>query len=101
MDTSALLVICQKCNKKPFRTIKKEIDGRGKQEENNNQLKEMVQRFDVLSAKVENNIKKSGNIESLNQIVKQAPEKMKETFAEIANRNVPSTGIGRGTIKTH
>ena len=61
----------------------------------------MVQRIDVLSAKVENNIKKSDNIESLNQILKQAPEKMKETFAEIANRNVPSTGIDRGTIKTH
>ena len=39
------------------------------------------------------------NIESLNQIIKQAPEKIKETFAGITNRNVPSTGIDRGTIK--
>ena len=49
----------------------------------------MVQRFDALSAKVEYNMKKLDNIESLNQILKQAPEKMKETFAEIANMNVP------------
>ena len=39
----------------------------------------MVQRFDALSAKVENNMKKLDNIESLIQIIK-----MKETFAEIA-----------------
>ena len=59
----------------------------------------MVQRFDAISAKVENNMKKFDNIESLNKIIKHAPEKMKETFAEIANRNVPSNGIDRGTIK--
>ena len=46
MDTSTLLVACQKA----FRTIKKEIEDREKQEENNNQLKDMVQRFDALSA---------------------------------------------------
>ena len=28
VDTSALLVACQKCNKKAFRTKKKEIEGR-------------------------------------------------------------------------
>ena len=59
----------------------------------------MIQRFDALSANVENNMKKLDNIASLNQIIKQAPEKMKETVAEIANRNVPSTGIDRWTIK--
>ena len=60
----------------------------------------MVQRFDALSStKIKNNMKKLDNIESLNEIIKQAPEKIKETFAEIANRNVPSTGIDRGTIK--
>ena len=58
VDTSAFLVACQKCNKKTFRTIKKEIDGRGKQEENNNQLKDVVHKFDALSAKAENNMKK-------------------------------------------
>ena len=67
VDTSALLVACQKCNKKAFRTIKKEIEGRGKQDENNNQLKDMVQRFDALSAKVEINMKKLDNIESFHQ----------------------------------
>ena len=51
MDTSALLVACQKCNKKASRNIKKEIEGRGKHEENNNQLTYIVQRFDALSAK--------------------------------------------------
>ena len=69
VDTSALLVACQKCNKKAFRTIKKEIEGRGKQEENNNQFKDMVQRFDALSAKVEINMKKLDNLESLNKII--------------------------------
>ena len=59
----------------------------------------MVQRFDALSAKVEINMKKLDNIESLNKIIEHAPEKMKETFAEIVNRNIPSTGIDRGTIK--
>ena len=44
-------------------------------------------------------MKKLDNIESLNQIIKQAPEKINETLAEIANRNVPSTDIDRGTIK--
>ena len=99
MDISALLVACQKCNKKAFRTIKKKIEGRERQEESNKQIKYMVQRFDALSTKVENNIKKLDNIESLNQIIKQAPKKIKETFAEIANRNIPPTGIDRGTIK--
>ena len=67
VDTSALFVACQKCNKKAFRTIKKEIEGRERQEENNNQLKDMVQRFDAHGAKVEHNMKKLDNIESLNQ----------------------------------
>ena len=89
VNTSALLVACQKCNKKAFRTIKKEIEGSDRQEENNKLIKDMVQRFDALSTKVENNIKKLDNIESLNNIIKQAPEKIKETFAEMANRNVP------------
>ena len=31
-------------------------------------------------------MKKLDDIESLNQIIKQAPEKMNETFAEIANK---------------
>ena len=54
----------------------------------------MVQIFDALSAKIENNMKKLYNLESLNKMIKHAPEKMKESFAEIAN-----TGIDRGTIK--
>ena len=69
------------------------------QQETNKHIKDMVQRFDALSTKVENNIKKLDNIESLNQIIIQAPKKIKETFAEIANMNVHTTGIDRGTIK--
>ena len=46
-----------------------------------------IPEIDALSAKVENNMKKLDNIELFNQIIKQAPEKMKETFTEIANRN--------------
>ena len=41
VDTSALLVACPKCNKKTFRTIKKEIEGRGKHE------KKSAQRYDT------------------------------------------------------
>ena len=59
----------------------------------------MVQRFDALNTKVEINIKKLDNIESLYQIIIQAPKKIKETFAEIANMNVPTNGVDRGTIK--
>ena len=59
----------------------------------------MVQRFVALSAKVENNMKKLDNIESLNQTIKQVPGKIKATLAEMANRNVTQTGINRGTIK--
>ena len=59
----------------------------------------MVERFDALNAIVENNMKKLDNIESLNQIIKQAPEKMNETFAEMANRNGPPTSIYKGTIQ--
>ena len=98
VDTSALLVACQKCNKKAFRTIKKEIEGRERQETNKH-IKDMVQRFDALNTKIENNIKKLDNIESLNQIIIQTPKKIKETFAEIANMNEPTTGVDRVTIK--
>ena len=59
----------------------------------------MVQRLDALSAKVENNMKKLDDIESLNQI-KQTPEQIKETLTEIANMNVPSTLI-EGQSKTY
>ena len=85
--------------KKAFRTIKKEIEGRERQEDTNKHIKDMVQRFDALNTKVENNIKKLNNIESLNQIIMQAPNKIKETFAEIASMNVPTTGVDRGAIK--
>ena len=71
VDTSALLQACQKCNKKAFRTIKEEIEGRERQEETNKHIKDMVQRFDALNTKVENNIKKLDQIESLNQIIIQ------------------------------
>ena len=54
--------------------------------ENNNKFEDMVQRFEKLSTKVENNMEKLAGLESLNQDIKQAPETLKTTYAEMANK---------------
>ena len=46
----------------------------------------MVHRFEKFSTKVENNMKKLEGLESLNESIKQAPEKLKTTYAEMANK---------------
>ena len=54
--------------------------------ENNNKFEDMVQRFEKLSTKVENNMKKLARLELLNESIKQALDKLKTTYAEMANK---------------
>ena len=66
--------------------------------ENNIKFEDMIQRFEKLSTKVENNTKKLEGLEFLNESIKQASEKLKTTYAEMANKgNI--TQMGGDTIK--
>ena len=49
--------------------------------EYNNKFEDMVHRFDKLSTKEENNMKKLEGLESLNESIKQAPERLNTTYA--------------------
>ena len=98
INSTALLVACQKCRTSTFKVIKNEINQKSTMLENNNKFEDMVHRFEKLSTKVENNMKKLEGLESLNESIKQAPEKLKTTYAEMANKgNI--TQIDRDTIK--
>ena len=77
INSTALLVACQKCRTSAFKVIKNEINQKSTMLENNNKFEDMVQKFEKLSAKVENNMKKLKGLESLNESIKQAHEKLK------------------------
>ena len=81
INSTALLVACQKCRTSAFKVMKNEINKKTTMLENNSKFEDMVQRFE----KVEINMKKLEGLELLNKSIQQAPEKLKTTYADIAN----------------
>ena len=59
----------------------------------------MVQRFEKLGTKVENNMTKLEGLESLNERIKQAPEKINTTYANMASKGNNIALMDGDTIK--
>ena len=57
INSTALLVACQKCRTSTFKVIKNEINQKSTMFENNSKFEDMVQIFEKLSTKQENNMK--------------------------------------------
>lgn len=80
-NSTALLVACQKCRTNTFNTIKKEIEQRDTLQMSDKKFENIVQKLESLSTKVEDNMKKLERIETLNESIKQAPAKLRSTYA--------------------